>query len=771
MALTREAVVWGFRLILGREPESEEGIQAHLKLPDETTLISVLLRSSEFRASGRLSDTVTLRAEGAQERAAPWPYQSRSALKLVVFGNCQAASIGKLAQAMTGDIVARTFETTPSFIRRMRDGEFDLPAALAGADLIWVQMVSEVTQSITKQVPRLASRIRQIPPLNYAGFHPDCVYVARSEGGYLQGPMGEYQSSLAFWAWRQGLSPDAAVDLFRGEVFEQLGFHEYHLASQRVLQSHGQRTGLPMVEFIDRWREQGCFMHTVNHPKLPAQADLVAQALHNEGIAPLREATQWVDDDLARWPVWPVYPEIAERSGMAGGGYTFKIDRGFCPVSKPVLTMDLARFVEESFDVFGRAGGTLRCDRESSPPYQDLHRFVRQRPRLTRPSTLTRIAGVIGAALAPALRTGASSPHSASPYEGLPDRQFWRRAVERLPADEIDPVSHCSFTIDRAAKVATAGSCFAQHIARTLARENFNFLVVDHPQNVTGEEARRRNFGVYSARYGNLYTARQLVQLFDRAYGNFQPKDRAWQRVDGRWVDPFRPQVEPDGFDSAKAVEVAMQSHLGDVRRMFGELDVFVFTLGLTEGWRHREDGAVYPLAPGVAGGRFEAETHEFVNFDVADVMADLRGFVRRLRTVNERARLILTVSPVPLIATYEDRHVLVSTIHSKSILRAAAGTLAGHEAGIDYFPSYEIITGAPSRGQYFESDLRSVSEAGVAHVMRLFMRHYARINSTDDPRAEASLERTVAIESIEREQRALDDIVCDEEAIDRHRS
>ena len=38
MAISREAVVWGFRLVLGREPESEEGIRAHMGIADESAL-------------------------------------------------------------------------------------------------------------------------------------------------------------------------------------------------------------------------------------------------------------------------------------------------------------------------------------------------------------------------------------------------------------------------------------------------------------------------------------------------------------------------------------------------------------------------------------------------------------------------------------------------------------------------------------------------------------------------------------------------------------
>jgi hypothetical protein len=120
-------------------------------------------------------------------------------------------------------------------------------------------------------------------------------------------------------------------------------------------------------------------------------------------------------------------------------------------------------------------------------------------------------------------------------------------------------------------------------------------------------------------------------------------------------------------------VQAQRGAHLAAVRRMFETLDVFVFTLGLTEAWRSRVDGSVYPLAPGVAGGSFDPARHEFVNFPVDEVRADMAEFVHELRKVNRRCRIVLTVSPVPLIATYEPRYVLVSTAYSKAVLRVAA--------------------------------------------------------------------------------------------------
>lgn len=771
MPIHRDTVIWGFRLILGREPESEAGIQAHLALPDETALVEALLRSQEFRNSGRFAKLLQLREEAAEPRPLHGPHDSRSSQRFVVFGNCQAAGIAQLIQAKTGGASARSFETTPAFIQRLRSGEFDLAAVLASADVVWVQMVGELNQRIQQQHPEHAAKLRQLPPVNYAGFHPDCVYVARTSGGYLQGPMGEYQSSIAFWAWRQGLSPAQTLALFCDEVYEALGFHDYHVAARRVLVANGRQCGLPLASLVDRWQAQGCFMHTVNHPRLSALSDVVDLALAREGITPLEvDVSPWVEDRLSQWPVWPVYPGLARQLGQSGSLH-FKLDRGFCPDTQPVLTLSLAQFIDASFQAFEQTGREqLHCERVLSPAYEGLSRFVTQAP-----SRWQQLKALVGGRRATTAAPEAlpAEGTASSPYQGLSDHQFWRRAVERVAPEAIDPVTATRFQLTRTDRVATAGSCFAQHIARTLQRQGFNYLVSDADPTLSPEVAQQRGFGMYSARYGNIYTARQLLQLFDRAHGDFHPLDQAWLRDDGRQVDPFRPQIEPRAFARPVDVEFARKRHLLDVRRMFSELDVFVFTLGLTEGWRRRADGAVFPLAPGVAGGRFDPALYEFVNFSTDEVLNDLRQFMLRLRGVNPRARMIVTVSPVPLIATYENRHVLVSTVHSKSVLRAAAGALANSDERVEYFPSYEIITGMPSRGAYFEADLRSVTEAGVAHVMRTFLRHYARdLDDAQPAAAPAPVPAAAApgaLQAMEAEQRQLDGIICDEEAIERH--
>jgi hypothetical protein len=360
-----------------------------------------------------------------------------------------------------------------------------------------------------------------------------------------------------------------------------------------------------------------------------------------------------------------------------------------------------------------------------------------------------------------------------NPYRSLPEFHFWRKSVSAVERHQLDPVVRPKFSISRSDRVATAGSCFAQHISRRLQAIDFNYFIAEDDASLGAEERKRRNYGVFSARYGNIYTTRQLLQLFQQAFDGRTAADIAWRRPDGRYADPFRPNIEPDGFASIEAVIEAREAHLEAVRNMFLGADVFVFTLGLTEGWAAKADGSVFPLAPGVVAGSFSADAYEPINLSVYDVEMEMFDFLARVKAINEKLRVLLTVSPVPLIATHTDRHVLSATTYSKSVLRVAAETLSRGSDWIDYFPSYEIITGSYSRGVYYEDDAREVNELGVSHAMRCFFNNYVgkdpgdsrgapRVSATDAPPVVAAANGQPAVVP-----GADSDLVCDEESID----
>lgn len=337
-----------------------------------------------------------------------------------------------------------------------------------------------------------------------------------------------------------------------------------------------------------------------------------------------------------------------------------------------------------------------------------------------------------------------------------------------MPPDAVDPVGAFALRIKPSTKVATAGSCFAQHIARHLEGSGFNYYVTEPGHPIVPRAIRSaHNFGLFSARYGNIYTASQLLQLFHRAYGRLSPVEDAWVEPDGSVRDPLRPTIQPHGFVSVAEMRADRAQHLKAVRTLFETLDVLVFTLGLTECWQSSVDGTTFPLCPGVEGGTFNPKDHVFRNQSVDEVVSDLSEFVDALKSVNRNAALVLTVSPVPLAATADpDAHVLSATTYSKSVLRVAAETLRRRFAHVHYFPSYEIITGSFNRGRYFAEDLRSVTEQGVSHVMRVFLHHATGGAVGNLPPVPAGEPR--ADDEFLARAGALVEVECDEEALDR---
>jgi hypothetical protein len=305
-----------------------------------------------------------------------------------------------------------------------------------------------------------------------------------------------------------------------------------------------------------------------------------------------------------------------------------------------------------------------------------------------------------------------------SPYAGLDARAFWRSAA----ADPSRDLYRKKFDINPQDTLVTAGSCFAQHIARTLRRRGYNvFDAEPAPPMLPESSASRFGYNLYSARYGNIYTAHQLLQLFREAFGRFEPKNWIWQKGD-RYFDALRPNVEPNGLISQDEVIAHRTAHLSAVRLLLKKVDVFVFTFGLTEAWRDKESGTVYPTAPETIAGTFDPATFEFVNFTFNEIYDDFLLVRKIIQLRRPNAKFVLTVSPVPLTATASGDHVLAATIYSKSVLRAVAGQLAMSFDDIDYFPSYELIAGHPTQAAYYESNLRAVSGEGVAAAMSAFV-------------------------------------------------
>lgn len=254
--------------------------------------------------------------------------------------------------------------------------------------------------------------------------------------------------------------------------------------------------------------------------------------------------------------------------------------------------------------------------------------------------------------------------------------------------------------IRKGTRVVSMGSCFATEIRKHLVRRGYATDASVPPWGL-----------VY-----NSFCARQELQRF--TYG-FDPVERWWE-VDGALHDPYRRGVVWTNEDER---ERELFEYVGAATALLRDADVFVLTLGLAEVWSSRADGAVFWQVP-PAGVRDPDSKHDFWLSTVEDNRDELEIVSAYVETLAPAIPIIVTVSPVPLRATFTEENVVVANARSKATLVLAAAEFAQAHDDVFYFPSYEIAT-ATSPNPY-EKDNRHVTDETVEAIMRVFFATYA---------------------------------------------
>lgn len=358
----------------------------------------------------------------------------------------------------------------------------------------------------------------------------------------------------------------------------------------------------------------------------------------------------------------------------------------------------------------------------------------------------------------------------STPYTNLPSKAFWRSAVAEASQPVPQDLYERKWPISQQMKIATSGSCFAQHIGRYMRASGFAIMDVEPaPERLAKESHADFGYSIYSARYGNVYTTRQLLQLAQEAFGLRETRTEVWEK-NGRYYDPIRPTIETKGLSNPEAVLAHRKRHLERVRQMFLDMDLLIFTLGLTETWIDKQDGTVYPVCPGVIAGSFDDARYEFKNLTYNEVLEDFLSLMEILEQErgDKSLRYLLTVSPVPLTATASGKNVQVSTVYSKSVLRAVAGDIANRFEHVDYFPSYEIVTSPWSGKCFYEPNMRSIDPGGVEQIMQLFLQVHGADNAKEQPApVEVEPRKEQISETAADTEDAAMKIVCDEELLE----
>jgi hypothetical protein len=305
---------------------------------------------------------------------------------------------------------------------------------------------------------------------------------------------------------------------------------------------------------------------------------------------------------------------------------------------------------------------------------------------------------------------------------------IWPSRLES--SNRIEPICRPGFTptfkLQPGGKIYTTGSCFARNVEDALSARGFDVVNKDVMQ--LGPEFTQMRRGIL-----NNYAIPSMFNELSWALNPRTPFDEAHHFVEvsnGKFIDiHLPPRIRPASLEAVRARRQAII----DVARRVVECSTIVMTLGLVEAWFDRETKSYINYAPprmltARNAGRFELH--------VLDYKTSLDYLRRIVRMLKEKAapdhHILLTVSPVPLLATFTPHDVLVANAYSKSLLRVVADVVAGENDHIDYYPSYESVT-LSDRKLTWKDDQHHVRDDVVAINVGRMIHAYSEIDTLTD--------------------------------------
>ncbi|QQA41590.1 GSCFA domain-containing protein [Pelagovum pacificum] len=257
--------------------------------------------------------------------------------------------------------------------------------------------------------------------------------------------------------------------------------------------------------------------------------------------------------------------------------------------------------------------------------------------------------------------------------------------------------------IDHETRITAFGSCFAANISNWLARRNYRILNRD-------EESK-----AYVVSMGEgMVNSFVIRQQFEWAWENKVFDQPLWHGYN----------AEDFGYDEAVRQET---------KTIFDETDLFILTFGLSEVWYDEPTGNVFWRT--IPKDVYDESRHKFRVASPAENLDNMRAIHDLIRKHRPDAKMIFTLSPIPLTATFRDISCITANSTSKASLRVALDELMREkrdEGHVHYWPSYEIVMDIFR--QPFIDDNRHVEPNCLQYIMTLFEHIWCEGDEADKP-------------------------------------
>jgi len=248
-------------------------------------------------------------------------------IKILVSSNCQTGGLASSLNVFLRNSIS-SIDVAPLHHINVEVEKLKIAQLLDDVDY-WVTSygwdIPEIKLSCEKN---LKLKVIKIPAISFSAFHPDLSYVLDKKSNKSLNGKFTYNSAIAIWLFNNNIDPSKAKYFYNQSTFNILGYKNMWAPSAKRLLDQFISLGFSPAEyheFFNAIKRTGCFMHSVNHPKITLLfelAKLIASRI-NPSVK-LDKLNTTIADPLMGASIWPVYPDIAYSLGI-DGSYLWKL--------------------------------------------------------------------------------------------------------------------------------------------------------------------------------------------------------------------------------------------------------------------------------------------------------------------------------------------------------------------------------------------------------------------------------------------------------------
>jgi hypothetical protein len=290
-------------------------------------------------------------------------------------------------------------------------------------------------------------------------------------------------------------------------------------------------------------------------------------------------------------------------------------------------------------------------------------------------------------------------------------RKFPDREDARCEDGTLFPEFKPSFSIEPGASIFTIGSCFARNIEEALQPLNFNLptMAFSTPESEWGA----RPNGLLNE--FNPGTISQRI-LYAREGRHF-PEETVVP-AENLYADLML----LGGKNVTRERALERRNEIFDVYTNLQKKPYVIITLGFIEAWFDNLTRLFINRMPPPSFAAGDPKRFSFRVLDVAESLALLEPAIGAL--CDNGSKVVLTVSPVPIMSTFSTSDCVTANEYSKSVLRVCAELLCKRFSNVDYFPGYEIVRSGGLAS--YKNDNIHVKNELVAKITALMIRRYS---------------------------------------------